>query len=225
MKRAFLPAVATLALVAATFLLAPVAWAASNQASFDLFPSAKFLPCMSAGTTPPRVHATVTRGDLNDQLRLDLSNFKAGLAFDLFTVQRSNQQADGSAVAGFTNFGLAWYQSDVQVESRPTIPPVPGTPPIVIPSGGSVTVQTILLDQIFGFDPDVSLAPTNTFHLGFWFNSPADAAPCGFSGTTPFNGDHNAGPLAFISRPDPNTGLGPLCINPNTSHSPATCNP
>jgi len=71
----------------------------------------------------------------------------------------------------------------------------------------------------------VNLAPLNTFHVGFWFNNPADAAPCGFTGSTPFNGEHNAGPLAMISLPDANTNLGPLCINPNTSTNPVSCNP
>ena len=41
-----------------------------------------------------------------------------------------------------------------------------------------------------------SLAPTPTFHVGFWFNDPENAAPCRFTSPapTPFNGDHNAGP-------------------------------
>ena len=139
-----------------------------------------------------------------------LKNIMPNLAFDLFTVQRSSLLANGTADPNFKNFGLAWYQSDVQVTSGGT---------------ATVKIQTILLDQIFGFDPDVSLAPTNTFHVGFWFNDPADAAACGFTGTTPFNGDHNAGPLAMISLPDPVTNLGPLCTNPNTSTDPPSCNP
>ena len=31
---------------------------------------------------------------------------------------------------------------------------------------GHVQIKTILLDEIFGFDPDVRLAPTNTFPSG-----------------------------------------------------------
>lgn len=187
-----------------------------DQISFQLYPAAKFLPCMAVlPSITPTVDVTVTRGQQNDQMTLTLSGFKTGLQFDLFTVQRSNQNADGSPVAGFTNFGLAWYQSDVQIPqfSRSHV--------------GSVTINTILLDQIFGFDPDAALSPTNTFHVGMWFNNPDDAAACGFdtSHPTPFNGEHHAGPLAFISRPDATTGLGPLCTDPNTSNSPATCNP
>jgi hypothetical protein len=136
-------------------------------------------------------------------------NIKPGLAFDLFTVQRSNLLSNGTPDPSFTNFGLAWYQSDVQVNSQGT---------------GQVTIRTILLNQIFGFDPDVGLNPVNTFHVGFWFNNPNDAAPCGFDVThpTPFNGEHNAGPVARISLPNAVTGLGPLCTKPNGSGG---CNP
>ncbi len=87
-------------------------------------------------------------------------------------------------------------------------------------------IKTILLDQIFGFDKGAGLAPTNTFNVGFWFNDPADTAPCGFTGSTPFNGEHRAGPLAFITRPNVTTNLGPLCTDPTTAPSGTiVCNP
>jgi hypothetical protein len=141
-----------------------------------------------------------------------VSGLKPRLAFDLFTVQRSLLKPNGQPVSNFTNFGLAWYQSDLQASSEGT---------------AQVTINTILIDQIFGFDPDVALAPTNTFHVGFWFNDPKDAVPCGFDAThpTPFNGEHMAGPVAMITVPNAMTRLGPLCLNPNTSTTPATCNP
>ncbi|MFB7669170.1 hypothetical protein ACFC1R_35540 [Kitasatospora sp. NPDC056138] len=175
---------------------------------FKLFPNTPFLPCLAGNGETPRVKAEVRRGELNDTMDIELRGFKPDLDFDLFTVQRSNQQANGQPVPGFTDFGLAWYQTDLHTDHH---------------GNGRAKIQTILLDQIFGFDPDVSLPPTNTFHVGFWFNRPSDAAACGFTGTTPFNGEHNAGPLAFITRPDATTGLGPLCTKPNTSTRPATC--
>lgn len=182
-----------------------------DTTKFRLFPNQQFLPCLAGRAGQPRVTAEVERGELNDELELRLTGFKPNLDFDLFTVQRSNQLANGAPDPAFRNFGLAWYQSDVHTNSR---------------GNGNVKIRTILLDQIFGFDPDVALQPTNTFHVGFWFNNPADAQPCGFNGPpTPFNGEHRAGPLAFITRPNANTGLGPLCTKPNTSTTPATCNP
>ena len=105
---------------------------------------------------------------------------------------------------------MAWYQSDIHVNHS---------------GRATVRIKTILLDQIFGFDPAADLAPTNTFHLGFWFNDPADAAACGFTGATPFNGEHHAGPLAFITRPDAQTTLGPLCTSPTTSNGTVSCDP
>jgi hypothetical protein len=169
--------------------------------TFHLFPNKAFLSCAQAHGHTAKVTATVTRGKLNDTLQLHLSGFKHGLGFDLFTVQRSNQTATGAAVVGFTNFGLAWYQSDIETNDQGT---------------ADVRIKTILLDQIFGFDPDNALTPTNTFHVGFWFDSVAEAQPCSQTPlvATPFNGEHNAGPVAFITRPNATTGLGPLCTRP-----------
>jgi hypothetical protein len=181
-----------------------------HQTTFSLFPNQAFLSCLAPAGQTPTAQATVTRGRLHDSLTLTLAHFKPNLGFDLFTVQRSNQTATGQPVTGFTNFGMAWYQTDVETNSQ---------------GNGSVTIKTVLLDQIFGFDPDVSLAPTNTFHVGFWFNSVAEAQPCSSTTltATPFNGEHNAGPVAFITRPDATTNLGPLCTQPEGN--PATCNP
>jgi hypothetical protein len=197
MKRWFNIALASFSLLA---VLAP--WAQAQDAQFDLTPQNKVLDCFSAGDgTTPRARVTVKRGDLNDVLTLHAEHLKPNLGFDLFTVQNSNLLANGSPDPNFKNFGLAWYQSDLQADSNGVV---------------DATIETILLDQIFGFDPAVGLPPTNTFNVGFWFDNPQDAAACGFdpSKPTPFNGEHKAGPSAMISLPDARTKLGPLCTNP-----------
>ena len=204
-----------LAATAALCLTATLAHANSkpDQTQFTLTANPAFVPCLSAdGSTPPHAVVVVKRGELNDTLKLRVHDLKPDLAFDLFTVQNSNKLADGTADPSFKNFGLAWYQTDVQADHD---------------GEANVTIKTILLDQIFGFDPAVGLAPTNTFNVGFWFNDPNDAAACGFDVThpTPFNGEHKAGPLAMISTPDANTGLGPLCRNPQSTSSGFVCNP
>jgi hypothetical protein len=188
-----------------------------DEISFDLVPNTPFVNCLRRSAyEEPRAHATVIRGKLNDTLILDLDGIKPGLAFDLFTVQRSSFLADGVPDPAFKgSFGLAWYQSDIEIGKHT--------------DDGHVRIKTILLDQIFGFDPDKALPPTNTFHVGFWFNNPQDAAACGFPADnpakfTPFNGEHKAGPLAMISVPDPTTKLGPLCTDPDPEH-PGACNP
>jgi len=195
--------------VAWTATVQPLA-AKKNRIDFTLFPNPNTVACLGTHNGPkPTAHVTVRRGGLHDTLVITAKHIKPNLAFDLFTVQRSLLLPDGTIDPNFTNFGLAWYQSDLHADE-----------------GGSftTTIQTILLDQIFGFDPDVSLTPLNTFHVGFWFNNPKSAEKCGFDSShpTPFNGEHKAGPVAMISVPDANTDLGPLCTDPNND---GTCNP
>ncbi len=70
-----------------------------EEAQFPLVvASAKLLPCLARDAdNPPTATVNVQRGDLNDTLHLRVRGLKPGLAFDLFTVQRSNKLADGSA--------------------------------------------------------------------------------------------------------------------------------
>jgi hypothetical protein len=192
-----------------------------DEISFDLVPNPQFVNCLRQNSfEEPKGRVTVIRGTLNDTLILDLDGIKPGLGFDLFTVERSSLLAKNTPDPDFAtkfnkSFGLAWYQSDIQIPKHS--------------DDGHVRIKTILLDQIFGFDADanVRLKPTNTFHVGFWFNNPQDAVACNFdpNNPTPFNGEHRAGPLAMISVPDPNTKLGPLCTDPTTSNGTVSCNP
>jgi hypothetical protein len=201
------------AAVASFTILSLSAAAQVNETEFDLVPLGKNIPCLGVPNGPtPTAHVTVKRGTLNDTLTIEGANIKPHLAFDLFTVQRSNLLANGTPDPAFKNFGFAWYQSDLQASAKGTF---------------KVTIKTILLDQIFGFDPDLSKKNFNAFNVGFWFNDPNAASACGFDVTkpTPFNGEHKAGPAAMISVPDAVTGLGPLCTNPNNLTNPATCNP
>jgi hypothetical protein len=210
-KRILILGIVIMGLAAATVRAQQVdAVASTAKSTFNLTVNPSILPCLEQSTKfPPTATVTVVKGKLNDTLTIRLKHVKPGLAFDLFTVQNSRFLSTGELDPAFVNFGLAWYQSDIEVGRS---------------GNGSAKIQTILVNQIFGFDPEATLAPTNTFHVGFWFNNPADAAACGFTGTTPFNGEHNAGPLAMESVPDGTTDLGPLCFNPSSS-SPFSCNP
>jgi len=216
-RRSLFAVVAAALVVAAMSAVAAYAASGTTKTSFDLVPNPKFVNCLARypgdPSRPPTASIDVQKGDLNDRLTLHLKNIKPNLAFDLFTVQRSTLDAQGNPISPAPSFGLAWYQSDVQADGH---------------GGGSVKIQTIVADQIFGVNLDkMPPNPINTFHVGFWFNDPNDAAACNFDVTkpTPFNGDHLAGPLAMISLPDANTKLGPLCTKPDTSVTPARCSP
>jgi hypothetical protein len=206
------------ALVAAVALARVSSAQELDQKRFDLFADPAVVRCLAAfpddPSRPPSASVTVKRGRLNDRLDIQLRNIKPGLAFDMFTVEDSKFLADGRIDPAFLargkTFGLAWYQSDLEVKND---------------RRNVTTIETVLVDQIFGFDATVGLDPINTFHVGFWFNAPEDATDCNFTGFTPFNGEHHAGPLAMISLPDAVTSLGPLCFNPDLSSDPVHCNP
>jgi hypothetical protein len=94
-------------------------------------------------------------------------------------------------------FGVAWYQGDLETNhdgeahgrfvgrfSIETFAVAPGQ-----------AQAPVLFDGPF---PDASINPAfnpiQMYHLGVWFNSPADAQKAGCAATvTPFNGEHNAG--------------------------------
>jgi hypothetical protein len=86
-----------------------------DEISFDLVANPSFVNCLRKDSyEEPRARATVIRGKLNDTLILDLDGFKPGLAFDLFTVQRSPFLSDKTADPNFKavfkgSFGLAWF--------------------------------------------------------------------------------------------------------------------
>jgi len=203
---------AIVAVAAGTALTASAASSKVHSTTFPLFPNAGQLNCLAQPGKTPVANATVTRGNRNDTLTLHVRNLKPHLAFDLFTTQFAPFLSNGQPNPDFVNgsFGMAWYQSDLQADSD---------------GKAEVTIKTILLDQIFGFDATTGLPPTNTFNVGFWFNNPADAAPCGFTGFTPFNGEHHAGPFAMITRVDPTTRLGPLCTDSESPPPGFLCNP
>jgi hypothetical protein len=52
--------------------------------------------------------------------------------------------------------------------------------------------------------------PIHTYHLGLWFNNPADAVAAGGpSNVTPFNGEHNAG-VQVLNTTNFRDAFGPL---------------
>jgi hypothetical protein len=107
--------------------------------------------------------------------------------FDLFVIQVPNSP-----------FGLSWYQGDIETDWTGK-----GSGEFI----GRFSIETFIVapgvapappDPFSGPFPDASLNPAfnpiQLYHLGLWFNSPADAVKAGGPGTvTPFNGEHNAG--------------------------------
>lgn len=134
---------------------------------------------------------------------VDVEGLPPNTEFDFFVIQVPNAP-----------FGLSWYQGDIETNKhgkghqrfigRFSIETF-----IVAPGGAPAPI----VHDSPPF-PDASqsqaTAPVHTFHLGLWFNSPADAAAAGCPNTTtPFNGDHTAG-IQILSTRNFANDQGPL---------------
>jgi hypothetical protein len=132
-----------------------------------------------------------------------VSGLPANTDFDFFVIQVPNNP-----------FGLAWYQGDIETQGGGT-----GTGVFI----GRFNIETFIVAQGVAPAPVVhnqppfpdassnpQTEPVHTFHLGLWFNSPADAVKAGCPGTvTRFNGEHNAGIQVLSTRNFPDD-QGPL---------------
>ncbi len=117
-------------------------------------------------------------------MEVEVEGLPPNTEFDFFVIQKPGGP-----------FGMSWYQGDIETDDEgeghgkfigrfniETFIVAPGSVPAPQPH------------DIRDASSNPVTLPVHTFHLGLWFNSPADAsqAGCG-SGMTPFNGDHTAG--------------------------------
>ena len=133
-----------------------------STTSFDLFPNNPAI--RTASPLPEDAHAKVhvQRGKFNDQLELEIKNFKPDLDFDVFTVENSPQLSDGTANPNFKGTSAS-----------------PGTSPTCTsnqPRRGHDHAQDDPARPDLRLRRRTSVPPSNTFNVGFWFNNPADAA-------------------------------------------------
>jgi hypothetical protein len=142
-------------------------------------------------TVAPHAHGTVS---IRSQGAVEIMTVKVfGLPpntdFDLFVIQVPNAP-----------FGLTWYQGDIEtdstgkgsgefigrfsVETFIVAPGIAPAPPDPFNEPGSIPDAT----------QNPATNPIQLYHLGLWFNDPADVVNAGGPSTiTPFNGEHNAG--------------------------------
>jgi hypothetical protein len=157
-----------------------VAWPGSSFAVDNKI----FRMVASSATCAPGATGRVTIATPNNQnLHVEVSGLPANTGFDLFIIQVPKAP-----------FGMSWYQGDIETDAHGvgvgdfvgvfsietfTVAPGSAPAPVVFPTDASSNPPT---------------QPLQMYHLGLWFDSPADAVAAGCPGTiTPFNGEHNAG--------------------------------
>jgi hypothetical protein len=176
--------------IGATTAVMITAVAAGTVAAANPIKTADFDMQVSAGakTCLPDARAEVHIKSVGpvEVMTVDAAGLPPKTDFDFFVIQVPKAP-----------FGVAWYQGDLETNregkahgrfigrfSIETFAVAPGSAPAPVVFNGPF--------------PDASLNPAfnpiQMYHLGLWFNSPADAQGAGCAGTvTPFNGEHNAG--------------------------------
>jgi hypothetical protein len=125
-----------------------------------------------------------------ERMKVKVQGLPPNTEFDFFVIQVPNAP-----------FGLAWYQGDIETNAAGQ-----GSQDFIgrfnietfITAQAPSTTAPVVHDSSETQFPDANMNPTtnpvHTFHLGLWFNSPADAKKAGCPDTvTRFNGDHTAG--------------------------------
>ncbi len=155
----------------------------------------------------PDAHGTVTVRSIGpvEIMKVDVAGLPPNTDFDLFVIQVPNAP-----------FGLSWYQGDIETDAEGT-----GSREFI----GRFSIETFIVAPGIapapadpfnepGSIPDATqnpaTNPVQTYHLGLWFNKPADVVKAGGPNTiTPFNGEHDAGVQVLNTSEFPETS-GPL---------------
>lgn len=154
---------------------------AADQTNFNMVRTAG-LPGGCAAGAAARVN--IRSLGFAEKMTVTVWGLPPGTELDLFTIQVPNLP-----------FGLGWYVGDLKI--GPT-----GTATKTFISRFSVETFALAVGAApapkphHGKDAGTNpvFKPVHTFHLGLWFNSPAEAKRAGCPDfTTPFNGDHTAG--------------------------------
>ena len=196
---------ATSALMVTAVAVGTVAANPIKSADFDMQVSAGAKTCLPDAKAEVHIKSV---GPV-EVMTLDATGLPPKTNFDFFVLQVPKAP-----------FGVAWYQGDIDtdeegeghqrfigrfsIETFAVAQPPGGQPAPVVHN----PPESLVRDD--NFNP--AFEPIHTFHLGLWFNSPADAARAGCPATeTRFNGDHNAG-IQVLHTTDLQNGLGPLSL-------------
>jgi hypothetical protein len=152
----------------------------------------------------PQAEATVKIFKLEgaERMTITATGLRPNTEFDLFVIQGPDAP-----------FGMSWYQGDMEsnqwgTASRSFVGRFNEETFSVAP--GTLPAPVVHHSPIADASSNPATAPLHQYHLGLWFNSPADAAAAGCgNAVTPFNGEHNAGVQVLSTRQFPVTN-GPL---------------
>ena len=155
---------------------------ATNQINFTfaMVPTGSTEACIPGA----KGRVTITHSlELVENMHVEVTGLPKNTDFDLFVIQVPNAP-----------FGLSWYMGDMLTDNNgEAVGDFVGRFQIgtFIVAPGIAPAPEVLSDDATS---NPATGPVQLYHLGLWFDSPADAAKAGCESTvTPFNSTHNAG--------------------------------
>jgi hypothetical protein len=171
-----------------------------NNVNFKMVPTLGAESCVASAFANVTVAPVNTQLALVENLHVEAYKLPAITDFDLFIIQQPGPP-----------FGLAWYLGDLLTDGKGTAVGdfvgrfSIGTFIVALPP--SVAAPVVLKGDA---SSNPATAPVQLYHLGLWFDSPADANKKGCGNkVTPFNSTHNAGVQVLNTSNFPNL-FGPL---------------
>jgi hypothetical protein len=157
--------------------------ASVNTVSFGMVVSKTAGACLPDASAQVSIQSSGAAEDLI----ISATGLPPNTDFGLFVTQIPNEP-----------FGLSWYQGDLITDGSGNAQQhfrARFSVETFIVAPGTAAAPLVLNNPPF---PDAAQNPASgplqIYHLGLWFNSPADAQIAGCPNTvTPFNGQHNAG--------------------------------
>jgi hypothetical protein len=156
-----------------------------NNFIFSMVPTGGAEPCIAKATG----RVTITSFDVVENMHVEVRNLPANTDFDLFVIQVPNFP-----------FGMSWYMGDMLTDNNGTAVAdfigrfSEGTFSVAI---GTVPAPVVSGHKDAGSNPVTGTSPNfaiQQYHLGLWFDTPADAGKAGCATTeTPFNSTQSAG--------------------------------
>jgi hypothetical protein len=134
---------------------------------------------------------SIEKRDGVEVMRMFITGLPKDTEFDVFVIQKPAK-----------DFGLSWYQGDIKTRYHFKSGQPFGYQRFIgrfneetfIVAPGSVPAPIVHNNAFPDTNTNPVTPPVHQFHIGVWFNSPADAKKAGCPATvTPFNGEHNAG--------------------------------
>ncbi len=152
-------------------------------------PADRGVPSLAGASAEVRVRS---EGSV-EVMEVSMQGMPPRSGFNLFVTQVPNAP-----------FGLAWYQGDLQTNDQGRAHQMfvgRFSEESFIVAPGSVPAPQLHHNAFPDAQLNPSSGPVHTFHVGVWFDSPADAVRAGCPGdVTPFSGEHAAGIQLLSSR-------------------------